>query len=235
MAFFDDKSKKEPQEGVVEKIKLGDEEFDPEELKSIVDKGKFALEVEEKYNTKIDKVWPEYTKATQKLKEYEEKEKQWVEKEQKQTETLPDDQLSEEQLRQRAKVEAKRLGLATMEDLDTYVAYKLDTMKQAEDLLGQCKELEKEFNGEDGKPKFATQDILSFMQESGIRDPKIAYKIKNEEQLEKWKESQLNSAKKKGLYTEDGSGGNHEPPQVKLNNQNLQDALKEVLYPSDRE
>ena len=34
MAFFDDKSKKEPQEGVVEKIKLGDEEFDPEELKS---------------------------------------------------------------------------------------------------------------------------------------------------------------------------------------------------------
>ena len=47
--FFEDKSNDVPVEDtVVEKIKIGDEEFDPEELKGIVSKGRFAKEVEEK-------------------------------------------------------------------------------------------------------------------------------------------------------------------------------------------
>lgn len=227
--FFEDKPLDSTEEQVVEKIKIGEEEFDPEELKGIIDKGRWAKEVEEKQNTKLDKLMPEYTKATQRLKEYEEKEKKWQEEQDKKLVETPQGELSEEELSRQAKLQAKKLGLVTIDDIDDYVEKKINATQQANELLDDCRKYEKEVNGEDGRPKFDIEEVLKHMQETGIKDPFKAYKDKYEEQLDKWKEDQLNKAKKPGIYTETGSSGNHEPQPVKLNKNNLQDALTEVL------
>ena len=52
-----------------EKVKLGEEEYTKEELDRFVKLGKIGVEAEEKFDTKIDKVWPEFTKTRQELKE----------------------------------------------------------------------------------------------------------------------------------------------------------------------
>jgi hypothetical protein len=217
----------------IEKIKLGDEEFDPEELKEIVGKGRFAKEVEEKYNTKLDKVWPEYTKATQRLKEYEQKEKQWEEERNKAPE--PSVEVDEEELTRQAKSQAKKLGLVTVDDIDSYVSQKLTSFQQATEMLDECRGLEKEYSGDDGKPKFDTGEVLEHMKETGIKNPLKAYKDLYEEQLDKWKEEQFAKARKSNPYTESGLSGNHEPSDVKLTKDNLEAVLSEVLHPSKDE
>lgn len=228
--FFDDKPLDPQEDKVVEKIKIGEEEFDPDELRGIIDKGRWAREVEEKQNTKLDKLMPEYTKATQRLKDYEEKEKLWKEAEDKKLRETPQTELSEEQLAQQAKLQAKKLGLITTDDIDSYIERKINATQQANELLDECKTREKEINGEDGRPKFEIEEVLKHMQETGIKDPYRAYKDKYEEQLDRWKEDQLHKAKKPGIYSETGSSGNHEPQPVKLTKNNLQDALAEALY-----
>jgi hypothetical protein len=234
--FFEDKSNDVPVEDtVVEKIKIGDEEFDPEELKGIVDKGRFAKEVEEKYNTKIDKVWPEYTKATQELKTLREEKAQWESKRQEEIENAPSETLTEDELAQQARMQAKKLGLITVDDIDSYVTQKITSIQQATEILDDCRKLEGEYSGEDGRPKFDTEEVLNHMKETGIRSPVKAYKDKYEDQLDKWKESQLLGAKKKSIYTEDGLGGNHEPSDVKLTRDNLEEALRDVFNPKGGE
>ena len=233
--FFKNPEPVEEKQPVVEKIKLGDEEFDPEELKEIVGKGRFAKEVEEKYNTKIDKVWPEYTKATQELKALREEKSQWESQKQAEIEKAPPETLSEDQLVQQAKAQARRLGLITVDDIDEYVTQKVTAIQQATEMLDDCRKLEAEYKGDDGRPKFDTQEVLEHMKATGIRSPIRAYKDKYEEQLDKWKESRLLGAKKPNPYTEGGLGGNREPSEVKLNKDNLEAALREVLNPQTRE
>ncbi|MBU1092547.1 hypothetical protein KJ836_02680 [Patescibacteria group bacterium] len=227
--FFEDKTPESTEEAEVEKIKIGEEEFDPEELSGIIAKGRWANEVETKQNTKLDKLMPEYTKATQRLKDYEEKEKVWNEAQEKKLSETPQNELSEEELVRQTKLQAKKFGLITVDDIDQYVTQRINSVQQANELLEECKGMEKEYGGEDGRPKFETEEILKHMQETGIKSPLKAWKDKYEEQIDKWKEDQLGKAKKSGLYTETGSSGNHEPSPVKLTKSNLQDALTEAL------
>ena len=56
-----------------ETIKVGDKEYTQDELQKIVGLGEIGLEAEEKYKTKIDRVWPEYTKGQQRLQDLERK------------------------------------------------------------------------------------------------------------------------------------------------------------------
>jgi hypothetical protein len=229
MDFFEDEPTETVEETVVEKIKIGDEEFDPTDLQEIVNKGKWAREVEEKQNTKLDKLMPEFTKATQRVKELEEKEKAWNDTQEKKLLNTPATELSEEEQAIQAKIQARKLGLLTVDDVNDYVTKRMEAVQQANELLDNCRKYEKEVNGEDGRPKFDIEEVLEHMKETGIKDPIKAYKDKYEDQLEKWKEDQLNKAKKSGLYTETGSSGNHEPTPIKIDKNNLQDALTEAL------
>jgi hypothetical protein len=209
-----------------EKIKLGEDEFSKDELSELVKLGKIGREAEEKYKTKIDRVWPEYTKAQQKLKEFEEsqssKEKEDIEKK-----AQSGEELTEDEMRKRAREEAKKLGLMTEEDFEL----KYTQRREVEKLLDTCKGLEDDINGEDGRPVFKTQDVLEYMQENGIRDPEKAYKVKYEEELDKWKEGVLKKAKPKGLVTEESSpAGSKQPQEVKATKDNLSELINESLY-----
>jgi hypothetical protein len=61
----------EDQQGESQKIKVGEKEYTQDELNTLVGLGQIAQEVETRYNTKIDRVYPEFTKSQQKLKTYE--------------------------------------------------------------------------------------------------------------------------------------------------------------------
>ena len=54
-----------------EKIKIGDDEFTLDEAKDLLSKGKFAREIEEKQNIKLDKVWPGHQELSNKVRDYE--------------------------------------------------------------------------------------------------------------------------------------------------------------------
>jgi hypothetical protein len=233
MGFFDDDKPSTPQEDKVveEKIKIGEEEFDAEELKDLVGKGRFAKEVEEKYNTKLDKVWPEYTRTTQELKALREEKETW-EKQKEETSLKPQSEMSEAELITQAKEQAKKLGLLTVDDIDTKVSAYVEQREKAKEILDSCQKLEGEFDGKDGRPKFETQSMLEYMRDEGIKDPQKAYKLKFEDEIDQWKQQQLSGAKKKGIYTEQGLSGNKEPPVVKLTRDNLKEALSESLYSS---
>ena len=43
------------------KIEIEGEQFTKEELSKLIGLGKIGKDAEDKYHTKIDKVWPEYT------------------------------------------------------------------------------------------------------------------------------------------------------------------------------
>ena len=74
---MDDKKedvKVEPQEP--EKVKVGEKEYTQEELTSVVGLGETAKEYETKWNRPIGEFYPDYTQKSQKLSEYEKKEKE---------------------------------------------------------------------------------------------------------------------------------------------------------------
>lgn len=209
-----------------EKIKLGEEEFSQEELSQLVGLGKSYKEIESKYNTKLDRVWPEFGKSQNRVKELEAE----LENMKKASQTPKD--LDENAVRE-AKEAARKIGLVTDEQFTEFMGKNFRQFYQqeraAERLLDDCKDFEGEFDGKDGRPAFKTEEILEYMRDTGIKNPELAYKTKFESQLDSWKESQLAKAKKPGLTTVTETQGFKEPKQVKITTNNLQDLIREQL------
>jgi len=219
-----------PQEPVVpEKIKVGEKEYTQEELSKVVGLGELGQEMETKYNTKIDKVWPEYTRTTQELKALKE-EKARAESERLNQRQNQGEQLSDDEIARQARDQARKLGLVTKEDLETYIDTRVSQREEARELLNDCKNYEQEFSGKDGRPAFKTQEILEYMDETGIKNPEKAYKVKYEEQIDSWKEQQIKKAKPSGLYTEESSAaGNKEPREIRPTRDNLDQLVRDAL------
>ena len=232
--FFD--SKKEPEEverlegkKELEKIKIGEKEYTQEELSELVGLGELTKEVETKYNTKLDKVWPEYTKTTQELKVLKEEKEKW-EEERAKGKVLTGEQLSEEEIAKQAREQAKRIGIALSDEVEEKVTRKVMEVLEARDLLNTCKDHEEEINGKDGRPVFKTQEILAYMDETGIKNPEKAYKDKYEEELTRWKEEEFKKVKSRGLVTEErGGGGAKEPKPLKVDKTNFEELVREAL------
>ena len=209
-----------------EKIKLGEEEFSQEELSQLVGLGKSYKEIESKYNTKLDRVWPEFGKSQNRVKELEAELENM-----KKASQMPKD-LDENAVRE-AKEAARKIGLVTDEQFTEFMGKNFRQFYQqeraAERLLDDCKDFEGEFDGKDGRPAFKTEEILEYMRDTGIKNPELAYKTKFESQLDSWKESQLAKAKRPGLTTVTETQGFKEPKQVKITTNNLQDLIREQL------
>lgn len=215
----------EEKEEAPEKIKIGDEEYDPEQLQGFVDVAKRAREAEEKYNTKYENIWPEFTKKSQQVKEMEaelEKLKGEIGTQAK-SEGQP---LSDEEIRKQAVAQARSLGLVTKEDFDQYYLQR----REAERLLETCDDLEEEISGKDGRPAFKKSEILQYMADEGIKNPELAYKTKYEKEIDKWKDAQIKKAKGEGLVTEETSTpGARLPKEQKIDRNNLDDLTSAAL------
>ena len=169
-------------------VKIGEQDYSYEELNDLVSRGKFAREVETKYNTKLDRLMPEYTKATQKVKEYEPKiteyESKLREYESKlnpQSNEMSDDQKIE------ALKQAARIGLITEQTLEEKVTDIIDRrftqLSTANTKISETRETIDKYKTEYGI-EATVEDVLSFMSQEGIRNPKYAMDIMFGERLE---------------------------------------------------
>lgn len=222
----------EAKQEVPEKIKLGDKEYLPDEASKLVGLGERYQEIETKYNTKLDRVWPEYTKSQQVNKEQAEKLAQ-LETElnsYKQTQT---GKLTPEQ-KEAAKQSLRDIfgdELMTKKEAEQLV----DTRNSAKDLLEEIKDYADDINGSDGRPAFKTDDVLTYMRDTGIRKPLDAYELMHKEQLAEWKVQQLSKTKSPGLVTQTGGATNKQPVEVRPNKDNIDELLKETLWGKSEE
>lgn len=223
-----DKFFTEPEEEIQEEnntIKLGDKEYSQEDLSRLVGLGEIAAEAEEKYKTKIDRVWPEYTKATQAKSDLERKVQDLEAKLNQPTQTQTQDvtQLTEEQ---------KQLVRRQMSDLgfsDEHYRQVVREELAAKELLSDIDYLIADAKS-NGQPTTTPQDLLQHMQETGIKNPAKAYKDMYEDELDKLKEQKLASIKPSGMVTTSAStAGSKQPQPVKATRANLQQLVQEAL------
>lgn len=190
--FFEDNKETRDDSKEVQKIKLDDGEYTPDELKELVKYGKLGKEVETKHNTKLDRLMPEYTKSTQKVKELEETIAQ-IRGELESTKRKPDTEgeLTPEQKAAAIK-QAEELGIITEKNADKMlnklVDERVNSILAGRDLLGEVKQAAKWAKDEYGI-EASSEDILTYMQENGFRDPKKALKDRFEEQIDKAKQT----------------------------------------------
>lgn len=211
----------------VEKIKVGEKEYTQDELNTLVGLGEIAQDVETRYNTKIDRVYPEFTKSQQKLKGYE-SELEELRKLKESNQNKPQAQWTDEQKALVKQQLQDVLGgeVVTNKQLEEWYS----SRRSGERLLEESQELEGEIDGLDGRPKFKTEEILQHMQETGIRNPMKAYKDKYEPELDKWREGELLKAKPNGMVTQMGSNSGKQPVPVKVTKENLEKLMSEALY-----
>ena len=215
-------------------VKVGEKEYKQEELSQLVELGELGREAESRYNTKLDKVWPEYTRTQNKNKELLEElnELRKTKEEPEATQPQPGD-LTPEQI-QESKAAAKKMGIVTDETFTDQLNKNFRKMyleeREAERLLEKTATHEKEIDGTDGRPKFNQKEILEHMQETGIRDDMKAYKDKYEIELDKWKQEQFLSKKAPGLSTiEKSSAGSKVYHQSPTTEENLDKRVDEAL------
>ena len=212
----------ETKEEKVETIKVGEKEYTQEELSRKVGLGELADELESKWNTKIDRLYPEYTKSTQELSELR-KYKEGQEKIELETKSKKGEELSPEELKKQALTQADELGIVHTGNINKFIS----TFLQARDLIDDAESVVDKAK-EDGKPATTVNDLLAYMEETGIKDPAKAYKDKFEPQLDEWKTKQLAKIKADGMQTMDSStAGSKQPePQKFTNLDSLRDAMK---------
>lgn len=212
-------------------IEINGRQYSQDDLNSLIGLGEQTRELESKWNTKIDRLMPEYTKTTQELAELRraENERLKAQEDAKKLQEQPADD-NQLELEETKKLLKGKFGVITEDEFETRFKQRYTVERQAERLYDQLTNLASDINGEDGRPKFDSDEILSYMQTTGIPNPEAAYKFKYEKELDAWKEKQIQSVKKPGLFTQDsGNSIVKQPPTVKLTKDNLINAIKETM------
>lgn len=213
--------KETPEE--VEKIKLGEKEYTQEELNKKIGLADIAEEYETKWNSPIKDIYKGYTQSTQKVKDLE------SELEQLKTKAVaakPQEELTLEEIKERALAEAKDLGLVAVRDIDQYIKVHLEAKDLWDDI-----EATSGLAKEEGKPEVNPNDLLAYMRESGVKNPQDAYDLMFKNDLKKWEAKQLESIKKPGMVTETAStAGAKQPSRVQPSNENLEKLVEEAMF-----
>jgi len=217
----------------VDKIKVGEVEYEQQELDELVSLGKLGREMQTKYNTDFQKVWPEYTRTTQELKTARQAQEELENLKRQQVQARETGEGLDPTAVAKAKEAARKLGLILDEDIDSKVETKFRGWYQreraAERLLDDCKTYEGKIDGKDGRPAFRSEEILQYMADTGIKDPQLAYKAKYEPQLDAWKEQQLGRVKRSGMSTIREGGAMKSPKEVKIDNSNVDELMAQAL------
>jgi hypothetical protein len=225
--FFADEAQEGGEQQEVEKIKIGEKEYSQEDLDRLVGLGETASELEDKWNTKIDKLYPEYTKKTQELSEYKRRAEEADNAKQAEIQKKSQDgeQLSPEEQSNLVKQELKKYGVVTNEDVYQFMAN-----------FDAAKELNQNINGildeakESGKPRTTREELLAYMDENGIKNPTAAYKLMFEDDLKEWERKQVDTLRKPGLETDSTSmAGSKAPSPVKVTKDNITELLKQAM------
>jgi hypothetical protein len=225
-------------------ISINGVDYDPAQVETDINFAKTTRELETKYNTSFDKVWPEYGKSQETLKQREaelaEAKAQLTAFQTKQTANIETPKDIQE-----AREAARKLGISLDEDLDKRGYIKKEELpalfqsyQQEQNAVRQVMDtadkLEKEIDGSDGRPAFNKKVVLAYAAGYNIPDLQAAYDDMNKPQLDAWKTAQINDKRNPGLKTL-ASGGKKEVTNTKVNDSNKGDLLKEALWGNNNE
>lgn len=216
------------------KININGQEYDPTEAQSLIDLGRQTKEAEAKYNTSLDKVWPEYGRSqstvqqlTRELSEAKTQLTEYQSKVNSGTDTKAD--LTE--AREAAtKLDINLDNYIKRDELDKYLDQRDTVRDQVQKILSEADKLAGEISGKDGRPAFNKKAVLAYAQAYGISDLKQAYEDMHEDTLKNWKDEQIARETKPGLRTLKPTGAKGEPEKVKVTDDNVKDLLKESLW-----
>ncbi len=219
-----------------EQIIINGQEYTPEDATHLIELGNKWKETESKLNTSLDKVYPEYTKTTQRNKDLEAElaaertKREALEKSQKQE--LPQDIVA---IRKNAREVGladvdylKEQGYMTKTEMDEYFNQKQNQQKLVENILTKASGLEKTIDGSDGRVPFDSDAVLAYASAYNIDDLEEAYDKMNNKGNAKWKEAQLEKEQRPGLTTL-GKGGKKEPERVKITDDNFKEHWNEMF------
>lgn len=221
-------------------IVINGQEFSPDEAQELIETGRKTREYEQKWNTKLDSVWPEYGRLSseksqwaQEKQKYEQQLSQFQNKQNAGTDTEVD--------LEKAKEAARKLGLTLNEDLDKSGYIKREDLdkyydersmkeKAVQSVLQKADELEKTIDGSDGRPKFSKKVVLAYAQAYGHDDLEKAYEDMHGDTIKEWKQQQLDAKKNPSLKTFKPQPGNKEPKEVRPTDDNVRELLREKLF-----
>jgi hypothetical protein len=222
--FEEEKVDEQAQEQPAETIKLGDKEYSQDELQELVGLGSQAKELESKWDTKIDRLMPEYSRSREELKTLKEQAQNNTRQEIAEKESKGEE-LSLEEKKRIAKEQARELGIMTEDDFEEKYAAR----RSGEKLLEKTEKVINEALTE-GKPKTNAEELLTYMAETGIRNPADAYELMFKKQIREMELAKLQSIKPQGIWTESGStAGSKIPAPVTPTKENLGQLLEDVL------
>lgn len=223
-----------------EQIIINGQAYSPEDATQLIELGNKWKKTESDLNTSLDKVYPEYTKASQRAAQLEkeladakaEAQRYKQEQEEKARAETPD-------TIQQARKAAREIGLAdedylkekgymTRDEAEQFFAEKQSQQEQVKTVLNTAANLEKEIDGSDGRVPFDQKAVLAYAASYGIDDLRQAYDQMNERGNAKWKEAQIAQEARPGLTTL-SAGGVKEPQRPKIDNNNLGAAIGEWL------
>lgn len=226
-------------------LTIGDREYSVEEAQELIGLGSKTRELESQYNTKLDRVWPEYGRLSQEHKTLKTQyDKAQADLSAFQQKTQSGQQVTTDEVEQ-AKAAARKMGIPFMEDIEKagYVRkddlskefseyYKTEREKEkaVERIISQAESLEKEIDGSDGRPKFRKGHVLAYASAYQIQDLKKAYEQMYPEELKSWSESQVKTVQKPGLRTIKPAGGAKSPAPKEITWDNAREAIAETMW-----
>lgn len=204
-----------------ETFKVGEKEYTQDELTKLVGLGEMGREAEEKYGVTLDKVWPNHQRTINEKKELEEKLKAFETPKPTQT----PEQLSAAEIKEQTRAYLNEMGYVSKEQSEQ-IAFNMVQGFQ----LRQSAQNIIDSQVEAGFPESSVDEILQHMRDTGINDPKRAYKDKYEDQIDKIKEEKIKSLKPSAFVTSSSStAGSKAPAPQKVTSANLRDAIMAVL------
>ena len=220
-----DEVKEEP---VIEKVKVDGSEYTQDELKKLVGLGKIGLEAEEKFKTPIDKVWPNYQRVINENQEFK-RQAEEAKQQEVQNKINQGQQLSNEELKEQAKKQARELGLMDDATFESRFREEFAKNQAVANLLGDTANAVEKFKN-DYNIEAKIDDVLQYMDDNGFKNPDKAMKIMFEDRVDQVKEQRLKGIKPQGMTTNTASqAGGKQPEPMKLTKDNLDAALHEFV------
>lgn len=204
------------------KLRIGEDEFDPQEAQELIKLGRIGKEAQDKYNTDLTKVYPAFTKVTQELAEL----RKTQEQAQIDQKVAAGQELSPEEQERQVRDTLRKYGVVFQEELDQRVDGRVGEREATKQLLTNVETVVADARDKYGINTDARQ-LLTFMQgRDGDLTPDEAFKQLFEPQIKQWEEDQLKRSRPQGLVTDGSStAGSKQPAQERPTRQNLQDLV----------
>lgn len=224
--FADPNTQTTPSDNQSQVFTIGDKQYTQDQLDELVSLGEMSREAQIRYNTDLSKVYPEYIKTTQRVKELEEQQAQY-ERQQQDLKFSQGQQLTPDEVRERAQEEATNLGLWN----DKNAPERLNEVLDGRDLAAETDEIVDDLSTMGIETDRET--ILDYMDQNDISLPERAADEMYDylTRLRDTQAQEMESLKEgEDLFTFSGEEtANRLPEGVKINDDNFKQILGELI------